>query len=216
MFPPRWFLPYDAAFQLITALVALAVAVYALRGYQWVKEKTLYALFLAFTLLSAALLINSITLSYTYIVGIPYAHFPQNVSGADIGFWIYYIISIMAFIILVYAYASRLREASIAIASMLIMGQKVVGGSLLGVSPYMEMVLVALLVIIVLAQVVHLAVKRNWHSVTVTASFSLVLISHILILFSPTENLIHVIGRIFELAGFLSLLVVLYGLRRGK
>lgn len=216
MFPPRWFLPYDAAFQLITGLVALAVAVYALRGYRWVKERTLYALFLSFTLLSAALLINSITLSYTFIVGVPFAHSAQGPSGADIGFWIYYLISILALLILVYAYAYRLKEASIALAGMMLMGQRVVGGSLLGYSPYMEMILVALLLIIVLAQIVHLSVRRTWHSVSVTASFTLVLISHILIMFSPAEDFNHVIGRMFELAGFLTLLVVLYSLRRGK
>jgi hypothetical protein len=216
MFPPRWFLPYDAIFQLITALVALAVAVYALRGYQWIKEKTLYALFMAFTLLSAALFINSITLSYTYIVGISYAHGAQEISGADAGFWIYYIISILAFLILVYAYASRLREASVMLAAMALMGQRVVGGSLIGVAPYMEMILVALLVIIVIAQVVHLAVKQSWYALGVTGSFTLVLASHTLIMFSPNEDIVHVAGRIFELVGFLTLLVVLYFLRRGK
>ena len=156
MFPPRWFLPYDAAFQLITGLVALAVAVYALQGYRWVKERTLYALFLAFTLLSVALLVNSITLSYTYLVDMSFAHHAQGMCGVDIGFWVYYLISALAFLILVYAYASRLQDASIALASMLILGQRAVGGSIVGFAPYMELVLVALLVIIVLAQVFHL------------------------------------------------------------
>lgn len=216
MFPPRWFLPYDALFQLITGLVALAVAIYALRGYQWVKEKTLYALFMAFTLLSAALLINSITLSYTYFVGISYARKTQEMSGADVGFWIYYIISIVALLILVYAYASRLRETSVVLAGMALMGQKVVGGSLIGVAPYMEMVVVALLVVIIIAQVVHLSVKRSWYSLGVSASFFLILSSHILILFSPVEDIVHVAGRTLELVGFLTLLAVLCYLRRER
>jgi len=216
MFPPRWFLPYDAAFQLITGLVALAVAVYALQGYRWVKERTLYALFLAFTLLSVALLVNSITLSYTYLVDMSFAHHAQGMCGVDIGFWVYYLISALAFLILVYAYASRLQDASIALASMLILGQRAVGGSIVGFAPYMELVLVALLVIIVLAQVFHLMAKRSWYSIGVTASFSLVLASHVLILFSPGEDTIHVVGRVFELAGFLTLLGVLYLLRRGR
>ncbi len=216
MFPPRWFLPYDALFQLITALVALAVAIYALRGYQWIKERTLYALFMAFTLLSAALFINSITLAYTYFVGISYASKTQEMSGADVGFWIYYVISIVALLILVYAYASRLREASVAMAGMMLVGKKAVGGSLLGVAPYMEMVLVALLVVIMIAQVVHLSVKRSWYSLGVSASFFLVLSSHILIMFSPVEDIVHVAGRTLELVGFLTLLAVLCYMRRGR
>lgn len=216
MFPPRWFLPYDALFQLITALVALAIAIYALRGYQWVRERTLYALFLAFSLLSAALFINSITLSYTYFVGISYARKTQEISGADVGLWIYYIISIVALLILVYAYASRLREASLAIAGMAILGKKAVGGSLIEVAPYMEMILVALLVLIMIAQVVHLSVKRSWYSMGVTASFFLILASHILIMFSPVENIVHVAARTLELVGFLTLLAVLCYLRRER
>jgi len=216
MFPPRWFLPYDALFQMITALVALAVAAYALRGYQWVKEKTLYALFLAFTLLSAALFVNGITLAYTFVVGVGFAHGAHEISNADVGFWIYYMISILALLILVYAYASRLREASVVLAAMALLGQRVVGGSLLGVAPYMEMILVALLIIILVAQVVHLAVRSSRYSLGVTASFALVLTSHVLIMFSPNEDIVHVAGRVFEVVGFLTLLSVLYFLRRAK
>ena len=72
MFPPRWFLPYDAFFQLLTAFVALAVALYALRGHKWVKEKILYNLFLAFLLLSVGLLINGVTLAYAYALRVPF------------------------------------------------------------------------------------------------------------------------------------------------
>ena len=48
MFPPHWFLPYDAIFQLMTAVVALAVALYAYGAMDGFSERTLYALFLAF------------------------------------------------------------------------------------------------------------------------------------------------------------------------
>ena len=45
MFPPRWFLPYDALFQLITAFVALAVAMYALKAvsYTHLTLPTIYS-----------------------------------------------------------------------------------------------------------------------------------------------------------------------------
>ena len=156
------------------------------------------------------------TLTYTYLVGFSYARHAHDASGADVGFWIYYIISIIALIILVYAYASRLRDASLVLAAMGLAAQRMVGGSLLGAAPYMEMVVIALLVIIVIAQAAHLTVKRGLYSIAVTWSFLLMLLSHILILLSPVEDVVHVVGRVLELFGFLSLLGVLYLLRRGR
>ncbi|MBI0584713.1 MAG: hypothetical protein ISF22_10895 [Methanomassiliicoccus sp.] len=214
MFPPRWFLPYDAILQIITALVALAVAVYALRGYQWVKERTLYALFLAFVLLSGGLLVSGVTLAYTYLVDVPFSRHVQPLVASDLGFWVYYMASMMAFSILVIAYASRLRPSLVALAGMLIFGQRSAGGSLVSAGPFMEMVLVVLLLFIVIAQLAHLIARWSWHSLMVTASFTMIMGSHVLMMFSSIEDTMYVLGRIVGLAGFLSLAGVLYLLRR--
>lgn len=212
MFPPRWFLPYDAIFQLITALVALAVAAYALRGNQWLKERTLNALFMAFLLLAVGLLINGMTLSYTYLQGTSFARGAEPMAMADLGFWMYYVMSILAYSILVFAYAERLREISLAVFAVG-MGERA-GGSLIHAGPYMELILVILLVVIVTAQVAHLIVRRSWYPLMVTLGFICVLLSHILIMVSSIEDLTYVLGRVLELTGFLTLLGVLYGLRR--
>ena len=214
MFPPRWFLPYDAAFQLITALVALAVALYALRGYRWVRERTLYALFLAFLLLSVGLFVNGITLSYASFTGVTFSKMGSSSMVADIGFWAYYIMSILAYSLLLFAYVDRLRESSIALAAGGMMGKGGAGESLVAAGPILELALVILLFIVLIVQLAHLTVRRNRYSVLVTASFTLLLLSHLLMMFSSLEDLIYVAGRMLELGGFISLLLVLVGLRR--
>jgi hypothetical protein len=223
MFPPRWFIPYDALFQLITAFVALAVAMYALRGHQWVKERTLYALFLAFLLLSTGLFINSITLAYTYLSGISFSASSDPLSVADIGFWAHYVMSMFAYSLLLFAYTFRLRESSAMLAGGLVLlavgggggnGGGAAGGSLLMAGPVVEMYLVILLLIIVISQLAHLMVRRSRYSIMVTFSFLLILISHILIMFSSLEDITYVVGRLLELAGFISLFGMLYSLRR--
>ncbi len=226
MFPPRWFLPYDAFFQLLTAFVALAVAMYALRGHRWVREKILYNLFLAFLLLAVGLFVNGITLTYTYALGISFTMPSDPLSIADVGFWAYYIMSMLAYSLLIFAYASRLKESVVALAGGAGVGGAGggapgggmwgggAGSSLLTVGPFMELILVILLLVIVIGQIAHLVVKRSWYSIMVTVSFTLLLASHLLIMFSPVEDIIYVVGRIFELLGFISIFGVLYGLRR--
>lgn len=228
MFPPRWFLPYDALFQLITAFVALAVAMYALKGHQWVREKTLYALSLAFLLLSLGLFINCITLTYTYLFGVSFTAPSDPLSVADMGFWAYYALSMFAYSLLVFAYTLRLRESSVPLSGLALVGAGgngaggggggagggAAGSTLLTAGPVAELILVVLLLIIVISQLAHLMVKRNRYAIMVTFSFLLMLVSHLLIMFSSLEDIVYVIGRVLEVIGFISLFVVLYGLRR--
>lgn len=220
MFPPRWFLPYDAIFVLIAAFVALAVALYALHGYRWVRERTLYALFLAFLLLSIGLFINGITLSYSYATGVTFSKFGSSSLVADVGFWTYYLMSMVAYSLLVFAYAKRLRESTTALAAGSGMGKGLgsggVGTSLVAAGPVMELVLVILLLVILIAQMANLTVKRNRYSTLVTVSFALLLTSHILFMFSAMGDAAYVAGRVVELAGFISMLSVLLGLRGAK
>jgi len=218
MFPPNWFLPFDAAFQVLTAFIALAVSLYSLHGHRWIGERTLYALFLAFLMLSIGLFINGITLTYSTLAGVTFSGNGSSSVIADIGFWAYYIMSILAYSLLVYAYADRLRGPSAVVAAAGAgMGRGWGGGigqTLVAAGPIMELVLVILLLVVVIAQLAHLTVKRNRFSVTVTLSFVLLLISHILIMFSSLEDTIYVAGRLFELGGFITLLIMLAGLRR--
>jgi hypothetical protein len=89
------------------------------------------------------------------------------------------------------------------------------GSTLLTAGPVAELILVILLLIIVISQLAHLMVRRSRYAIMVTLSFLFMLVSHLLIMFSSHEDIVYVVGRVLELTGFLSLFVVLYGLRRG-
>jgi hypothetical protein len=122
MFPPRWFLPYDAVFQLVLSLVALAVALYALRGHRYLGERTFFALFLSFLLLSIGMFVNGLTLSTTYLTETSFARAVQPMTVADLGFWIYYLMCIIALSVLLYAYAYRLRWEAPLVAVVWVLG----------------------------------------------------------------------------------------------
>lgn len=218
MFPPDWFLPYDAIIQFLTAAVALAVGLFAFRGHQWIKERTLLALSLAFMMLSIGLFVNSLTLTYAYLSGESLARNSTSLGLAGWGLWAYYIMSILAYSVLVYAYSSRLRHTTIALAAggMMGKGNSAAGSAVLVAGPYLELVLIALLLIILVAQLAHLAVKRSRYSIIVSLSFLLLLASHILIMFGSIVEITYVLGRLLELGGFLALLGLLYGLRGAR
>lgn len=206
MFPPRWFVPVDILIQFVMALISIGIAVYAYRGSKWVKERSLYYLSISFAMLAAGFLSIGLVLTYSYVVEIPGPHqLSPPLPVIDLGFWLYYMFSIAAFAILVYAYAKNIRGASVALAAF--------GIVLSALLPLMETVIIILLVCIVVAQVVHYSKHRSKVGFMVTASFGLILVSHILVATSGAESDQYVAGKIVQLVGFLALLVVLLLMR---
>jgi hypothetical protein len=206
MFPPHWFLPYDIVFQLITALVALAVAVYAFKGFKWVRESSLYYLGFGFVFLFAGYMANGLTLGYAYLAQVPFGGSETPFVAMDAGFWIYYLLSIVAFVLIIYAYVDKHPE-------VMAMAPPALGGSLAVAGPVMESVLVIMLFVILTAQIMRHMERRSVGSLNVIACFALVLLSHLLILVSGLDPLVYVSGKVLQLVSFLLLLALLYRLR---
>jgi hypothetical protein len=204
MFPPHWFLPYDVAFQLLTGVVALAVGLYAFKGYLWIRERTLYALFLAFMLLAIGLFVKGLTIGYALAMDLSFTRHGGALGVLDLGYWAYYLLSVAAYVILVYAYSRKLREVPMVAAA---------GSAILLVDPAFELVLVVLLLIIFVAQLAHLMVKRSFNAEVVTISFALLLVSHVLLMFSVADEIGFIAGTLVQLAGFAALFALLYRLR---
>jgi|GEM_PF-3117973 len=209
MFPPRWFIPLDVLFQLFTAVVALGIGLHALRGYLWIKERILYALFLAFMLLSAGLFVNGLTLAYAMSAGLNLGR--KVALPVEVGYWAYYLLGILALSILAYAYLHRLRERNLALAAG---GAAAATSSIVTYGPALELALSALLFIILAAQLAHLQVRRTRTAVLVALGFFLLLASHVLALVSQIGDLVYVASRVVQLGGFLTLLLALYHPRR--
>jgi hypothetical protein len=203
--PPNWFMPLDATIQMFTGIVALAVALYARRGYEWVQENSLFRIFLAFLLLALAFIVSGVVMSFAQI---QHMSFDQAVgSGAltQAGFALYYGLSIAAYGVLTYSYG---RQLGLFAAMM--------GPLVLFNSPPLELIIILLLGFIISAQILH-EKGQSWKSGgVVTISFILVLISHILILFESGSNdyLLYLLARGLQMIGFALMVVFLYRLGR--
>jgi len=106
--PPHWFMPLDATIQLLTGIVALAVALYAYRGYRWVQEGSLLRIFVAFLLLALAFIISGVVMSFAQV---QHMSFEEAAGFGDLtqaGFALYYALSIAAYGVLIYTYWRRL------------------------------------------------------------------------------------------------------------
>ena len=195
-------MPYDVVIQLVMTVISVGIAIFALRGYRWVKEQSFYYLFLAFAILAIGFFADGFILGYDFLnrTGDPHMMPPENY--IDIGYLLYYACSILAYGILVYAYFMNVREASIAAA--------VFGVFLASTAPLMESIIIVLLFAIVLAQLIHLSIRSSRGSIMVCCSFALILASHILILISDvsTEDL-YVIGKLMQIVAFSALLSLL-------
>jgi hypothetical protein len=204
--PPNWFMPLDATIQLFTGIVALAVALYALRGHRWIQENSLYQIFVAFLFLAIAFIISGVVMSFA---AIQHMTFDQAVGLGVLtqgGFAVYYCLSIAAYIVLLYTYWRRLGWFAAA----------PIGPLVLFNSPPLELIVILLLGLIILAQVTP-EKGRSWRShSTVTLSFILVLVAHILILYESGSNdyTLYLLARGLQTLGFSLMVVFLYRLGR--
>jgi hypothetical protein len=205
MFPPRWFAPYDVVIQLVMALVSIGIAVFAYQGFQWVKEKSLYYLSMAFGLLAIGFFAIGITLFYSMLVPTPGPFEAMPLPIIDLGFWLYYLFSIAAFGILVYAYSKKLRGVPIALAAF--------GAGLSSFAPFLETVVIFLILLVLVAQAAHYMRHRTRLGLAVMTSFAFILLSHLLILTSGFESLQYVMGKVIQLGSFVVLFIVLLSMR---
>jgi len=205
MFPPAYFLTLDIVLQLITAVVALAVAVFAFRGFRWVGEKNLLYIYLAFTMLAVAFFASGVTYAYAWLAKLTFARGAAPLFVLDLGLWTYYILSIVAYGILAFAYLHRVRDIPVAAA--------IAGTSLFLAAPPLETIMIILLFVIFLSQLTHYSAKSSQNSLIVMSSFLMLLLSHVFILFGNLASLSYVVGKILQLSAFISLLYLVSRMR---
>ncbi|OPY31348.1 MAG: hypothetical protein A4E32_01801 [Methanomassiliicoccales archaeon PtaU1.Bin124] len=202
--PPRWFIPLDTTVQLFTGIVALAVALYALRGYRWVKEPSLNNIFMAFLLLAVAFLVDALTMSTAYLEGIPFDQTFDHGTFIQLGFAVYYGFSIVAYGLLLYTYCRRYSVMAAAPMAPFVMFN----------SPPLEIIIIGLLAAIVIAQVLRERTPGRGVQGLVSLSFLLVLVSHVLILFESADYLLYFSAKGMQMVGFALMGFVLYRLGR--
>jgi hypothetical protein len=213
MFPPQWFIVPDLIIQFVLAMIALAVAVFAFRGYSWFGERTMKYLFLAFSLLTLAFFVQGLTLGYAVLSHITWTRVPAPAAIADLGFWIYYLLQIIAYGLLVLSYTRRLSRSSYVGAVAGLAAGANAGWTIFAFGFLAEMIIIVLLFVIVMAQLTHYMTKRSSNSLIVTSSFSFLLLGNILILVGIFLDLGYVLGKLLTVVAFLSLVLLLNRLR---
>lgn len=199
-------MPLDATIQMFTGIVALAVALYARRGYQWVQERSLYRIFVAFLLLALAFIASGVVMSFAQIQQMTFDQAVGSGALMQAGFALYYGLSIAAYGVLVYTYWRQLGLFAAA----------PIGPLVLFNSPPLELMIILLLGFIISAQILH-EKGQGWRNRgVVTISFVLVLTSHILILFESGSNdfMLYLLARGLQMFGFALMVVFLYRLGR--
>lgn len=204
--PPLWFTPLDITMQLITGVIALAVALYAYRGYSWIRSQTLFCIFLAFFLLTLAFLISGLTMSFAYIEQMTYDQTVGPGLLMQMGFSFYYGLSIVAFGLLLYTYIRQ--PMGLAMAAM--------GPIVIFSSPSLEMILFILVGLIIIALIFREERPFGGNSGLVMVSFVLLLLSHMFILFTFGYQPMYFVAKAFQICGFAIMGFVLYRLGRAK
>ncbi len=207
MYPPYYFILFDVFIQLVMTLVSVGIALFAYRGFRWVRERSLYYLSLAFGILALGYLVNGVVLGYDFLFRLSGPPHMTTFPLLDSGFAVYYASSILAFAILVYAYLKNIRDAAMVAAAF--------GIFLTATAPFMETIIIVLLSMIVLAQLIHLGIHSSRSSKMVSLSFILLLSGHILVLASGMgSETYYVMGKLIQLAAFGALLLTLLAVRR--
>ena len=196
----------DATIQMFTGIVALAVALYARHGYEWVQESSLYRIFVAFLLLAMAFIISGVVMSFAQLQQMSFEQAVGSGALTQAGFALYYGLSIAAYGILIYTYWRQLGLFAAAPMAPLVLFN----------SPPLELVVILLIGIIVLAQVLRERGHAARGSGVVTVSFVLVLVSHLLILLESGSNdyVLYLLARVLQMLGFALMVVFLYRLGR--
>ncbi len=213
MFPPPWFIIPDILIQFIITIIVMAVAIFAYRGYRWFGERTMIYLFLAFSILTIAFFVQGLTLGYAVLAHITWTRVHSPVAIADMGFWVYYCLQIVAYGLLVYAYTRRLKSQPNGFAMGGLAAAASAGWTIFAFGPVAGLIIVVLLFIIVMAQFTHQISRRSSNSMIVTSSFLFLLLGNILILVGTFFDLGYVLGKLLTMIAFLSLGLLLYRLR---
>ena len=200
MVAPSWFFGFGSLMECIAFVIAIAVAYQALKAYKLSKEKTLLYLNLSFVLIGAGLLIDGLSSLIVLLVrlhrGFLYLF--------GVGYTIYFLAQVVAYGLLVYAYARQARNLTatteaLAAVPILFFERNAVT----------ELILIFLLVYIAAQTGINYSINKNTNSMLVFGAFTSLTIAHVFFLLYTVKPLFYPFAHIAQLFGFLLLLAML-------
>jgi len=197
---PSWFFGWHAMAYIVSALIGFLVSFYSYRIYHMTKEQNHLYLYLGFAALSMAFLIFGVVELYSYL------SISQNMmqmfesfsSFRDFGIWLYYIGSIIAYLLIAFTYVPKKYRFAPLFLPMWWKG-----------FPYFHVGSLFILSFIIFRATGNWFIKKTINSMLVFMSFLLIGFYHIFLFFTPFSEWMFVLAHISLIAGFLSFLIML-------
>jgi len=199
---PVRFYGLDTVIYLISAAIGLMIAYKAYRLYDYSGKKQHLYLALAFTLLGIALATLTLTTSFTYYSmlftesGIYFFDPLFNVD--DLGFWIYYIASFVAYLLLAFIYFPQRRAAFV---PAIFFSARYF--------EYFNIVLFFIIAFVAFRAVTNYLATRSKPAFLVALAFVMIAAYHAILPFAAFSKVAYVIAHGAHIAGFGSLLIML-------
>jgi len=209
--------------ELVAFTIALAIAYQALKGYRLTKQRTLWYVHFSFAVLSAGLLIDSLT----GFLGIVARTLRGTLSLTWIGYLIYFLAQLLAYSMLIYAYVSQTRTLGVIstaapLTSLIGFAALQAGpaqgirllGPLIEYHPIPEIILLFLVLYIAVQTGINYSSTKDRNAFLVFLAFLFLTFSHLFFILQPFGALLFVFGHILQLLGFVSLFTMLLRVTR--
>ena len=225
MVGPRWFVGVDSLMEFVAFIIALAIAYQAFKGSRLTKQRTFWYVYFSFAVLSAGLLIDSLAGFLAILARMPRG----TLVLTQIGYGIYFLAQLLAYGLLIYAYASQTKDLSgtsspVLLASMLafatLQATPALPIRLLGLQleyhPIAEIVLLFLVTYIAVHTGMNYSATKDRNALLVFLAFFFLALSHLFFILMPIGTLLFVIGHVLQLSGFVALLAMLLRVTTSK
>lgn len=183
----------DFVITIVTSMICFIISIYAYKGYLVIKEKSLFNLNLAFTLIGSGLLIEAITI----ILAIS----SREMIVLLLGDYTSMLTQIIGYSLIIYTYYKPARIEEVLPALIFISGT---------IGYLLNIIIIIILTFIVSRLIVNFTMRKSLGSSLSLASFILIDLSHILIAINPYRISVLVTGEIVRLIGFILLAILLY------
>jgi len=221
---PVWFYGFDATMYFISALVGFLLSFYFHRLYSINSEKTHKYLYLGFLILSIGLMALSISDMFSYVeyLGCHEMYRPcilsilDNVfSIDDYAYLAYFGLSLVAYFLFIIAYSEKyinfskmllISFVAYLLAIITFMPMKEDAFLWYSYSGYFHLTAFIMLTYVSLKNIAYYTKTRRFNSFLVAFSFSMISLFHLLHIFASISGWVYVLGHIFLLIGFISLL----------
>jgi len=209
----------------VAFIIAVVIAYEAFKGYRLTKQRTLLYVHFSFAMLSAGLLIDSLA----GFLGIFARALKGFVAFTLVGYTIYFLAQVLAYVILVFAYVSQTRTlstTSVFLSLVPLFGFAAFQtapvptikllGPLVEYHPVSEIVLLFLVFYIAVQTGLNYSATKDTNAFLVFLGFLLLALSHLAFVLMPFSSMLFVIGHVLQLLGFVSLLSMLLRVTKTK